>query len=110
VYRFSAASFHPAPAFQVRRSKVPLALAPPAPLGVCRLGAGEARRLWAHNASSLQVFRGVLWVTRNVSEQTPSDDIFLGAGDALIVAKGESILIEPWDRHGASYHWDAQPA
>jgi hypothetical protein len=104
MYVFNASSFHPAPT--VSRTKPAVVYTPPAPSGSYRLDAGQVTTLKARATSSLEIHAGRLWVTRYLSEQAPGDDIVLGAGDVLMVPAGEWILVEPWDQHGAAYHWD----
>lgn len=106
MYRFNASSFHPVPTFHVPRAKPETAYEPPIPPGSYWLDFGQVITLQARATASLEVFRGRLWVTRCISEQAPCDDIVLHVGDVLMVPAGESILVEPWDRHGAACHWD----
>jgi hypothetical protein len=76
-----------------------------------RLDAGRATSLRADCARLLQVRQGKVWVTRDATVKTATEDIVLGCGESLRVAAGDRIVLEPWDRNGATYSWDiASPA
>ncbi len=75
--------------------------------GSLQIAAGEAMALKARSASVLRVRQGRLWVTRDLSAGHGSDDLVLGVGDALTVPAGQRVVMEPWDRGGAVYTWDA---
>jgi len=78
--------------------------------GAWRLDAGVAMSLRASSASVLRIRQGRVWVTRDATARSGSEDLVLAPGDALSVAAGERIVMEPWDGHGATYSWDAAPA
>ena len=84
----------------------PAAVPPAVRRGAWQLGAGEATSLKASGASILSVRQGRVWVTRDATAQWGSEDLVLAAGETLRVEAGERIVMEPWDRHGATYSWD----
>jgi hypothetical protein len=74
--------------------------------GAWQLEAGHAMTLKASAASVLRVRQGRVWVTRDATAHWGSEDIVLAPGEALAVAAGERIVMEPWDGFGATYSWD----
>lgn len=76
-----------------------------------RLDAGRATSLRADCARLLQVRQGKVWVTRDATVRLATEDVVLGCGESMRVAAGDRIVLEPWDRNGATYSWDiASPA
>lgn len=71
-----------------------------------RLDAGHAASLRADCARLLQVRQGKVWVTRDATARMATEDIVLGCGESMTVAAGDRIVLEPWDRNGATYSWD----
>ena len=76
--------------------------------GAWQLEAGQAMTLKAASASVLRVRQGRVWVTRDATDQWGSEDLVLAPGDALRVAAGQRLVMEPWDSFGATYSWDAE--
>lgn len=85
----------------------PVALPPAVRRGARQLAAGQAISLKAAAASLLRVRQGRVWVTRDATARWGSEDLVLAPGESLEVAAGQRIVMEPWDRHGATYTWDA---
>ena len=84
------------------------ALVPPAVRrGAWQISAGQAMSLRAQSASVLKIRQGRVWVTRDATSQWGSEDLVLGPGESLRLAKGERLVMEPWDGFGATYTWDA---
>lgn len=75
--------------------------------GAWQLAAGQAMSLRAQSDSVLKVRQGRVWVTRDATAQWGSEDLVLGPGESLRLAKGERLVMEPWDGFGATYTWDA---
>jgi len=87
----------------------PAAAVPPAVRrGAWQLAAGQATSLRARRPSVLRVRQGRLWITRDATAAHASEDLVLGPGEALPVAAGQRIVMEPWDGYGATYSWDVQ--
>ncbi|RYY53550.1 MAG: DUF2917 domain-containing protein [Comamonadaceae bacterium] len=85
----------------------PAAIPAAARRGAWQLAAGQATSLRASQASVLRIRQGRVWVTRDATAQRASEDIVLAPGEALSVAAGDRIVMEPWDGYGATYTWDA---
>lgn len=85
----------------------PVALPPAVRRGAWQLAAGQAISLKAASASMLRVRQGRVWITRDATARWGSEDVVLAPGESLAVAAGQRIVMEPWDRHGATYTWDA---
>lgn len=75
--------------------------------GAWQLAAGQAMSLRAQSDSLLKIRQGRVWVTRDATAESASEDLVLGAGESLRVAKGQRVVMEPWDGFGATYTWDA---
>lgn len=75
--------------------------------GAWQLAAGQAMSLRAQSDSVLKIRQGRVWVTRDASAQWGSEDLVLGPGESLRLAKGQRLVMEPWDSFGATYTWDA---
>jgi hypothetical protein len=63
--------------------------------------------LRAGSPTVLKIRQGRVWITRDASPQWGSEDIVLGPGESLSLAKGERLVMEPWDGYGVTYTWDA---
>jgi hypothetical protein len=85
----------------------PAAVPPAVRRGAWQLDAGHAMSLRAASASVLRIRQGRVWVTRDATAHTGSEDLVLAPGESLVVAAGERIVMEPWDSHGTTYSWDA---
>lgn len=85
----------------------PASVPPAVRRGAWQLAAGQAMSLRAQSDSVLKVRQGRVWVTRDATAQWGSEDLVLGPGDSLRLAKGERLVMEPWDGFGATYTWDA---
>jgi hypothetical protein len=75
--------------------------------GAWQLMAGQAQSLRARSCSVLKVRQGRLWITRDADQHRASEDLVLGPGESLALARGDRIVMEPWDGFGATYTWDA---
>ncbi len=76
-----------------------------------QLEAGRATSLRADCARLLQVRQGKVWVTRDATASTATEDVVLGCGESMRIAAGDRIVLEPWDSNGVTYSWDiASPA
>ena len=69
------------------------------------LAPGCATSLRAECARILQVRRGRMWITRDATACSATEDVVLGAGESMYVAAGQRIVLEPWDAGGASFAW-----
>jgi len=85
----------------------PAAVPPAVRRGAWQLEAGHAISLRASSASVLRIRQGRVWVTRDATVHSGSEDLVLAPGESLAVAGGERIVMEPWDGNGATYTWDA---
>ncbi|MBS0453864.1 MAG: DUF2917 domain-containing protein [Proteobacteria bacterium] len=85
----------------------PASVPPAVRRGAWQLAAGQAMSLRAQSASVLKVRQGRVWVTRDATARSASEDLVLGPGESLSLAKGERLVMEPWDGFGATYTWDA---
>ena len=63
--------------------------------------------LRANAPSVLKIRQGRAWVTRDATAHLGSEDIVLAPGESLALAKGERLVMEPWDGFGVTYTWDA---
>jgi len=75
--------------------------------GAWQLEAGQAMSLRAQSDSVLRIRQGRVWVTRDATTQWGSEDLVLSPGESLRLAKGQRVVMEPWDGFGATYTWDA---
>ncbi|HSV58827.1 MAG TPA: DUF2917 domain-containing protein [Variovorax sp.] len=75
--------------------------------GAWQLAAGQAMTLRAQSPSLLKIRQGRVWVTRDASSQWGSEDLVLGPGESIKLARGERLVMEPWDSFGVTYTWDA---
>ncbi|MDM0105358.1 DUF2917 domain-containing protein [Variovorax sp. J22R24] len=85
----------------------PAAVPPAVRRGAWQLDAGHAISLRASSASVMRIRQGRVWVTRDATANSGSEDLVLAPGESLVVAAGERIVMEPWDGNGATYTWDA---
>ena len=85
----------------------PAAVPPAVRRGAWQLEAGHAISLRASSASVLRIRQGRVWVTRDATVHSGSEDLVLAPGESLAVSGGERIVMEPWDGNGATYTWDA---
>lgn len=91
---------------------------PRVPLGQWRLHPRCAMRLTPRREAVLRVHRGRLWVTLGQPDGgTPqrSGDLFVSAGQTLVVPPGARCVLEPWpaaqDSDPVCFDWmDLQPA
>lgn len=74
------------------------------------LPSGQAASLRADCARILQVNQGRVWVTRDATARSATEDMVLGVGQSMHVASGDRIVLEPWDAGGATYTWNAASA
>jgi hypothetical protein len=74
--------------------------------GAWQLAAGHAMSLKASSPSILRIRQGRVWVTRDATANSGSEDIVLAPGESLYVDAGERIVMEPWDGFGTTYCWD----
>ena len=85
----------------------PAAVPPAVRRGAWQLEAGHAISLRASSASVLRIRQGRVWITRDATVHSGSEDLVLAPGESLAVSRGERIVMEPWDGNGATYSWDA---
>lgn len=83
-----------------------VAVPPAVRRGAWRLDAGHAMSLKAASASVLRIRQGRVWVTRDATAHSGSEDLVLAPGESLALAAGERIVMEPWDGNGLTYSWD----
>jgi hypothetical protein len=63
--------------------------------------AGEALRLdIGPGVRELQVTQGRLWLTREGAANAPAEDLWLSAGDTLVLESGSEWVIEGWGHDG----------
>jgi hypothetical protein len=105
-----SATYAPSSLQSLPQAARPCAVPPAVRRGAWRLEAGQAMSLKAASASMLQVRQGRIWVTRDATAHQGSEDLVLAPGESLTVRAGERIVMEPWDGHGATYHWDVVQA
>jgi hypothetical protein len=61
------------------------------------LGQGQALSLpIGPGARELRVLEGRVWLTRNGRTDRPAQDVWLGAGEAIILGSGEQVVLESW--------------
>lgn len=84
-------------------------LQPCAAAGCWRLAPGRALSLKPRESGVLRIARGRVWLTG----AAPAQDLVLQAGDALGVAVGQHVVLEPWALPGAGdadapvlFQWD----
>lgn len=77
--------------------------------GCWRLAPGRALSLKPRESGVLRIARGRVWL----SGAAPAQDLVLQAGDALAVAVGQHVVLEPWALPGAGdadapvlFQWD----
>ena len=75
--------------------------------GAWQLEGGHAITLTASAATLLKVRQGRVWITRDATRDRGSEDLVLGPGESLRLARGDRLVMEPWDGFGATYTWDA---
>lgn len=79
------------------------------------LGAGRALTLQARQAGVLRITQGCVWATFDNAWQDGSvrgGDYFVGQGESLSLAGGETVVMEACDRHdapGAGFSWEPAP-
>lgn len=83
-----------------------VAVPPAVRRGAWQLEAGQAITLKAARPSVLRVRQGRVWVTRDATDHWGSEDLVLAPGESMTVDAGQRIVMEPWDRFGATYTWD----
>lgn len=86
------------------------AIPPAVRRGAWQLAAGQAMSLKANGDSVLSVRQGRIWVTRDATTRSATEDLVLAPGETLKVAAGQRVVMEPWDSFGATYSWDAVDA
>jgi hypothetical protein len=63
--------------------------------------AGEALRIdIGPGARELHVTQGRLWLTREGTAESPAEDLWLNAGEAIELASGSDWVIEGWAHDG----------
>jgi len=76
-----------------------------------RLPAGRALSLRPRQAGLLQVCQGQVWATMDGPHGWREGDMFLSAGDSLVVPADQHLVIEPRDAQAAAwFSWTPQPA
>jgi len=74
--------------------------------GAWLLAPGRAITLKADGPSVLRVRQGRVWITRDATAQGASADLVIGPGESLVLARGDRLVMEPWDGNGATWTWD----
>ncbi|RYZ12678.1 MAG: DUF2917 domain-containing protein [Comamonadaceae bacterium] len=67
----------------------------------------------ATESSILRVTRGRLWATRDLAGAEPAEDVVLGEGASMRLARGERLVLESWSTGQADAAWfscEADPA
>lgn len=78
----------------------------PAARKVCfEVPVGEALSFKAPQASLLRVTQGRVWVTRDSNAQQASEDLVLGEGASLQLARGERVVLESWSPGQPAASW-----
>lgn len=73
------------------------------------VAAGAAVRLTAPHPMALRISEGQAWVTLGTGEITHGD-VFLCAGQALALAAGQQVVVEPLNNCRLQYRWTRQEA
>jgi len=61
------------------------------------LGQGQALSLpIGPGARELRVLEGRVWLTRGGRADRPAQDVWLAAGEAIILGSGEQVVLESW--------------
>lgn len=73
--------------------------------GDCLLPAGRAVTLRARQAGVLRIVQGRVWITFDHADRdgrVQAGDHFLGAGEALRLSAGDTVVMESWTGGGGS--------
>lgn len=86
----------------------------PAAAGHWPLTAGRAISLLPQASGRLTVAHGRVWATLDGGLTQPARDLFLTAGDSLLLAPGQRVVLEPFGGSGqtvgAAFDWQPAPA
>jgi len=78
----------------------------PAARKVCfEVPAAQALSFKAHRPSLLRVTQGRVWVTRDSNTQQAAEDLVLGEGASLRLARGERVVLESWSAGQPAASW-----
>ncbi|MDB5732104.1 MAG: hypothetical protein JWQ03_1999 [Variovorax sp.] len=89
-----------------RLSSAATARGAPAARKVCfEVPAAQALTFKARQASMLRVMHGRLWVTREGARAAPAEDLVLGEGATLRLARGERVVLESWNAGQPGAAW-----
>lgn len=98
---------------QAEQFSDPSARAPVA-AGHWPLAAGRSISLLPPSSGRLTVAAGCLWATLDGSLAQPAGDLFLAAGDSLLLAPGQRVVLESFGAPGqpaaAAFDWQPAPA
>lgn len=73
---------------------------------VCfELPASDAMSFMADRPSVLRVTQGRVWVTRDSDRSRASEDLVLGEGAALQMARGDRVVLESWSAGQPAASW-----
>ena len=73
---------------------------------VCfELPASEAMTFKADRPSLLRVTQGRVWVTRDSDKHNASEDLVLGEGAVLQMARGDRVVLESWSAGQPAAAW-----
>jgi len=75
--------------------------------GAWQLPPGRAVTLKASGPTVLGIRQGRVWITRDANARRASEDLVLGPGESLMLARGDRLVMEPWDGFGATWTWAA---
>ena len=65
----------------------------------------QALSFRAHEPSVLRVTQGRVWVTRDSDARQASEDLVLGEGASLRLARGERVVFESWSAGQPAASW-----
>ena len=108
MYPSASHAFAAAPQFAVTDTASLVAALP----GCWTLGAGRALSMRASQAGDLCVARGRIWVTFDnaaVDSSGRAGDYFVGEGESLLLAAGQSLVMESFDCGDAApayFRWE----
>jgi hypothetical protein len=93
-------------------STAPTAQGTPVVRKVCfEVPPAAALTFCATQPSLLRVTRGRLWATRDAAGDQSSEDLVLGEGASVRMARGERVVLESWSTGQADAAWfSCEPA
>ncbi len=100
-----ASAFSPTLAAAIVSTAATARNAPTARMVCFEVPAGEALSFRADRASLLRVTQGRIWVTRDSNAHRASEDMVLGEGASLRLARGERAVLESWSAGQPAASW-----